>query len=50
MSDCELDEYIIKVLKEQDDGFIIPGQREFEDIEVHTLFEGIRRLVKKRNT
>lgn len=47
MSDCELDEYIIKVLKEQDDGFIIPGQSEFQDIEVHTLFEGIRRLMKK---
>lgn len=46
MSDCELDEYIIKVLKEQDDGFIIPGQSTFWEIEEQVLFCGLRRLVE----
>lgn len=47
MNDSELDAYVLKTLNEQDDGFIIPGQGEFQDIEVHTLFESIRRLIKK---
>lgn len=47
MNDSELDAYVLKTLDEQDDGFIVPGQGEFRDIDVHTLFESIRRLMKK---
>ena len=42
-----MEEYILKVLNEQPDGFIVPNQTEFYNNNIHEFFEAIQRLIDK---
>lgn len=42
-----MEEYILKVLDEQPDGFIVPNQMEFYNNNIHEFFEAIQRLIDK---
>lgn len=42
-----MEEYILKVLDEQPDGFIIPNQDAFSGCDTHELFQAIYRLIDK---
>lgn len=42
-----MEEYILKVLDEQPDGFIVPNQMEFYNNNIHEFFQAIQRLIDK---
>ena len=42
-----MEEYILKVLDEQPDGFIVPNQTEFYNNNIHEFFEAIQKLIDK---